>query len=61
MRRPQKPRKSSYEEPLDPSQKAFLKMITKEPVSIISNEWVEESELFFDVIHLDSPSISIRC
>ena len=28
-------------------------------MSIISNEWLEESELSSDVIHLDSPSISI--
>ena len=33
----------------------------KELVSIISNEWLEESELSSDVIHLDSPSISIHC
>jgi hypothetical protein len=61
MRRPQKPRKSSYEEPLDPSKEAFLKKTMKELVSIISNEWLEESELSSDVIRLDSPSISIRC
>ena len=30
-------------------------------MSFISNEWLEESELSSDVIHLDSPSISIRC
>jgi len=30
-------------------------------VSIISNEWLEESELSSDVIRLDSPSISIHC
>ena len=40
---------------------AFLKKTTKELVSIISNEWLEESELSFDVIFLDSPSISIHC
>ena len=33
----------------------------KELVSIISNEWLEESELSSDVIRLDSPSISIHC
>ena len=33
----------------------------KELVSIISNEWLEESELSSDVIHLDSPSIFICC
>jgi hypothetical protein len=62
MRRPQKPRKSSsHEEILDPSEEAFLKKTTKELVSIISNEWVEESELSSDVIRLDSPSIFIHC
>ena len=30
-------------------------------MSIISNEWLEESELSSDVIHLDSPGISIHC
>jgi hypothetical protein len=30
-------------------------------VSIISNEWLEESELSSDVIRLDSPSIPICC
>jgi hypothetical protein len=62
MRKPQKSRKSSsHVEPLDPSEEAFLKKTTKELVFIISNEWLEESELFYDVIRLDSPSISICC
>ena len=61
MRRPQKSRKSSYEEPLDPSEEAFLKKTMKSLVSIISNEWLQESELLSDEIHLDSPSIFIRC
>ena len=62
MRRPHKSRKSSsHVEPLDPSEKAFLKKNMKELVSIISNEWLEESELSSDVICLDSPSISIHC
>ena len=53
MRKPQKPRKSSpHEEIFDPSEEAFLKKTTKELVSIISNEWLEESELSSDVIHL---------
>jgi hypothetical protein len=30
-------------------------------VSIISNEWLEESELSSNVICLDSPSIPIHC
>jgi hypothetical protein len=31
----------------------FLKKTTKEQLSIISNEWLEESKLSSDVIHLD--------
>ena len=50
-----------HEEPLDHSEKAFIKKTTKELVSIISNESLEESELSSNVIRLDSPSISIRC
>ena len=50
-----------HEEPLDPSEEAFLKKTMKELVSIISNEWLQESELLSDEIHLDSPSISIHC
>ena len=62
MRKSQKHRKSSsHEEIIDPSEEAFLKKITKELVCIISNEWLEESELSSNVIRLDSPSISIRC
>ena len=62
MRRPQKSRKSSFhEEPLDPSEEAFLKKTTKKLVSIISNEWLEEPKLSSDVFHLDSPSIFICC
>ena len=60
-RRPQNSRKSLNKEPLDPSEEAFLKKTTKELVSIISNEWLEESELSSDVIRIDSPYISIRC
>ena len=33
----------------------------KELVSIISHEWLEESEFSSDVIRLDSPSTPIHC
>ena len=58
---PHHSKSSSHEEPLDPSEEAFLKRTTKELVSIISNEWLEESELSSDMIRLYSPSISIHC
>jgi hypothetical protein len=43
------------------TKRAFLKKTTKELVSVISHEWLEESELSSDVIRLDSPSTSIHC
>jgi hypothetical protein len=62
VRKPQELKKSSlYKEPLDPFEEGFLKRTTKELVSIISNEWLEESELSSDAIHLGSPSTSIHC
>jgi hypothetical protein len=59
MSKPQEPRKSSSIEPLDPSKEAFRKKTTKDYVSIMSDEWLDESELSPKVIHLDSPSTTI--
>jgi hypothetical protein len=61
MRKSQEPRKSSSIEPLDPSKEAFRKKTTKDLVSIMSDEWLEESELSPEVIRLDSPSTTIYC
>jgi len=33
----------------------------RELISVISSEWLEESELSSDVIRLDTPPITIRC
>jgi hypothetical protein len=60
-RKPRKTKKLSNQELLDPFDKAFLKQTTRELVSIISNEWLEESELSSDVICLDTPYITIQC
>jgi hypothetical protein len=38
----------------------FLKKITQELVSVLSDEWLEESELLNEIIHLDYPSITIQ-
>jgi hypothetical protein len=46
---------------LDFTDRAFLKKTTKELVSVISHEWLEESELSTNIIRLDSPSTYIRC
>ena len=51
----------SKQEPIDPPDEAYLKKNTKELVSVISSDWLEESEISSDMIHLDSPSIPIRC
>jgi hypothetical protein len=36
-------------------------MTTKDLVSIMSDEWLEESKLSLEVIHLDSPFTTIYC
>jgi hypothetical protein len=61
MRKPQEPIKSSSIEPLDPSEEAFHKRTMKDLVSIMSDELLEESELYPKVIRLDSPSTTIHC
>jgi hypothetical protein len=48
-------------ESLNPSEDISYRSTSTELVSVISNEWLEESELFSDVIRLDSPSLPIRC
>jgi hypothetical protein len=46
---------------IDPFEKEFFKKATKELVSMLSNEWLEESKFSHEIIHLDSPSIIIWC
>jgi hypothetical protein len=60
IKKPQNHRKC-FGKSLDLSKGSSYKSASRELVSIISNEWLEESELSSDVIHLDSPSIPIRC
>jgi hypothetical protein len=57
MKKPQEYINLSF---IDPSEKEFFKKTTKELVSVLSYEWLEESELSPKIIHLDSPSIIIR-
>jgi hypothetical protein len=58
MKKPQEYKKPSF---IDPSEKEFFEKATKELVSVLSDEWFEESELSPEIIRLDSPSIVIRC
>ena len=44
----------------NPTEENFLKNTMKELIAIISNEWLRESKLSPEVVHLDSPT-SIRC
>jgi hypothetical protein len=48
-------------ESLNPSEDISYRSTSAELVSVISSEWLEESELSSDVIHLDSPSLPICC
>jgi hypothetical protein len=45
----------------NPTEDKFLKNIVKALTTIISNDWLKESELSHEVICLDSPSTSISC
>jgi len=45
----------------DPTEEKFLKKTVKELTTVVSNEWLGESNLSPEVIRLDSPSTSIRC
>ena len=57
MKRPQRNSRESFDPPEDiPSGRT-----SGEFVSIISNEWLEESELSTEIIRLDSSSIPIHC
>jgi hypothetical protein len=58
-----KPRKdtSPSHEKIDPFEQAFSRERTVKLASIMSGEWLEESELSSDVAHLDTPSIPIQC
>jgi hypothetical protein len=58
MKKPQEYKNPSFR---DPSEKEFFKKATKELVSVLSDEWLEESEFSPKIIHLDSPSIVIQC
>jgi hypothetical protein len=61
MRKPQESRNPPSIKSLDPSEEDFFKKTMKELVSILSNEWLEESELSPKIIRLESPSITIEC
>ena len=48
-------------ESFNPPENIPLWRTSIELVSVISNEWLEESKLFTEIIHLDSSSILIHC
>ena len=57
MKRPRRNSRESFDPPEDISPRRSL----GELVSVICNEWLEESELSTEIIHLDSSSIPIHC
>jgi hypothetical protein len=57
-----KPQNQNHrKESLNPSKDISYRSTSAELVSVISSEWLEESELSSDVIRLDSPSLPICC
>jgi hypothetical protein len=61
MRKSQESKNPPSIKSLDPSKEDFFKKTMKELVSVLSNEWLEESELSPKIICLDSPSVTIEC
>jgi hypothetical protein len=58
MKKPQEYINPSF---IDPFEKEFFEKTIKELVSILSDEWLDESKLLPEIIHLDSSSIVIWC
>jgi hypothetical protein len=58
-KRPRKHTSPSHEK-IDPFEQTFSREHTVELASLMSGEWLQESELSSDVVHLYSPSISIH-
>jgi hypothetical protein len=61
IRKPQQPRNFATIDPTHSDEVDFLKKIIKELISILSDEWLEESEFSNEFIHINSPSITIQC
>jgi hypothetical protein len=59
IKKPQNHR-NQLRESLNPSEDISYRSTSAKLVSVIISEWLEESELSFDVIRLDSPSLPIR-
>jgi hypothetical protein len=59
-KRPQKYTSYSHDK-IDPFEQTFSREHIVELASFRSGEWLEESELSSDVVHLDSPSTPIQC
>jgi len=57
MKRPQRNSRESF----DPPEDIPPRRTSGELVLVISNEWLEESELSTNIIHLDTSSIPIHC
>jgi hypothetical protein len=60
MSKPQESQNPPSIKSLDPSEEDFFKKTMKELVFVLSNEWLEESELSSEIIRLDSPSVTIE-
>jgi hypothetical protein len=59
IKKPQNHR-NHLRESLNPSKNISYRSTSAELVSVISSEWLDESELSYDVIRLDSPSLPIH-
>jgi hypothetical protein len=61
IKKPQQPRNFATIDPTHSDEVDFLKKITKELISVLSDEWLEESEFSNEIIRINSPSVTIQC
>jgi hypothetical protein len=59
IKKPQQPINFATIYPTHSDEIDFLKKTTKELISILSDEWLEESEFSNEIIRINSPSITI--
>jgi hypothetical protein len=60
-KKPQQPRIFATIDPTHSVEIDFLKKITKELISVLSDEWLEESEFLNKIIRINSLFITIQC
>jgi hypothetical protein len=61
IKKPQQPRNFATIGPTYSDDVDFLKKTTKELIFVLNDEWLEELEFSNEIIHINSPSVTIQC